>query len=1596
MISLRVFDNHSDYDYFAEHELVNLNKRHHNVSLCRSDYTTHFNPKHKGATVFSVEGGSNVVSETSQYVALADGRAITPDTWSVISGGTYATIDSGGTLTVGSTANNSSVTIQATYGDLTATKELTVTYKSGSTAETTTETVVDSSGHTTTTTTTVTENSDGTTTTQSTSIVYDTNGEPIEKTNEGTDSSGNITVQEIEYGENGEEIVVSYDIDTSGSQSGSKNFNGDGINTEYYAFDMTHGFVLDLDFTIDFAHQPTEPDAGGNHHHVLTAKRADPSPWYGFQIRHSNSNKYVQLGTQFSTGSNTNTTISPQSLTGNIATYSLTITYDPLAGSNTFVCYDNIAGSSVYTSNGVFPDLEELRYLKVMLGYAVKPDETPYRYSNINVSNFSIRRLSYVETPTITCDGMSVSISCGTAGTTIYYRLNQVGVYSAYTTPIVITADTVVQAYAMLGDEKSKVAFHNCIFDNGVDAPRIYCDGEMVSIDCDTPSVDIYYRFNQSGNFSAYTESFAITATTVVEAYSYLNGLSSSTVSETCTYSPIVLVAPVISCNGDTVTITCETPNASIYYNVDGGSYASYTTSFTITADTVVQAYSSYRGNISSVVTQNCIYNPIHDYSQDYLTFRVISNGTIAWKAYGSGYNKAIQYSINNGSWTSITASSTPATISVSANDVVRFKGTNTTYAGSKSNYAGFDGGTAYFDIEGNILSLIYGDDFVGKTTFSGGTYNFCSIFKQSNVISAENLILLPTTLTNYCYRAMFSYCVSLTTPPQLPATTLAQGCYWYMFEACAITEAPELPATTLVKECYGNMFNACTNLNNIKCMATNVASPPTSALTNWVINVAATGTFIKDGNTTWSRGNSGVPNGWTIFDDADVSAPVIAYDGFDEITITCATAGANIFYKLNQDTGFTNYTTAITITADTIVHAYSEFGGQTSMTVSQQCAYVSDVPLEASNRNLEYWTYGGQSITTPYSINAIDGHSSSYSKGTFNLETSFALRSAQPAYLWFQHADQTADIYVDNVKVETHWGGYTSFFSDISNYVHSGTNNIKVALCNTTRNTIAPAAGDFNFNATLGNVKLLTSPYLPSMSYGYDGFHVTSNVSSASATINVKTTIPTGATVVCTISGTNCNYTATSASTASEMTFTTTITNPHLWNGTVDPYLYNITLEIYHGSDLYHRFQRPYGLRYYEYVINDTVKYGTAGNPYTGFLLNGSPYLLRGVCMHDDLAEKANALNASDYTQEFNIIQELGCNFIRLAHYPHPKEVYDWCDQLGIVVQTEAPCVNKLQSTMPADYYTHLEGQYTDMVNQHYNHPCILFWGLSNETTTDDQSFGKTKIEGYTSLIKSLDTERMVGYVMSHSYNDPYGYYGSPSGIDWVGGNIYVGWYIDKATNDPTSQINTRIDKTITKKGMALAFSEYGCGGTQRCHSDDPQTTTTKGNYERHDIEYQMWLHEGHIASIKNFPQLLFTGQWQLFDIAVANRNEGYTICLDGVNTSVDDDLRRLNNKGLVERDHVTKKDTFYLYKAWWNPTPFVHICGKEYTKTADRVIKCYTNGTGTFTLYKNNVSVATATATNNILEFTAQNFSSGDVIRVDGTGISDTFTFS
>ena len=261
---------------------------------------------------------------------------------------------------------------------------------------------------------------------------------------------------------------------------------------------------------------------------------------------------------------------------------------------------------------------------------------------------------------------------------------------------------------------------------------------------------------------------------------------------------------------------------------------------------------------------------PPHDYSQDYLTFRAKDEPVVFSFTPTSG--NVISFSYDGWTWTEITSGHA---VVVSSGHDVMWKG-NMTPIDEPNNYGigtfrargtdSFDD-TGEFDVEGNIMSLLYGDNFSGQTSLSGKDMAFGELFYQCRGLqNAENLVLPATTLSEGCYYEMFFGCTSLTTAPQLPATTLATTCYAYMFNGCtSLTTAPELPATTLANWCYNGMFSGCTSLNYIKCLATNKSA--TYCTSYWVRNVASTGTFVKASGVSWPSGTSGIPNNWTVQD---------------------------------------------------------------------------------------------------------------------------------------------------------------------------------------------------------------------------------------------------------------------------------------------------------------------------------------------------------------------------------------------------------------------------------------------------------------------------------------------------------------------------------------------------------------------------------------------------------------------------------------------------------------------------------------------------------------------------------------------------------
>ena len=199
-----------------------------------------------------------------------------------------------------------------------------------------------------------------------------------------------------------------------------------------------------------------------------------------------------------------------------------------------------------------------------------------------------------------------------------------------------------------------------------------------------------------------------------------------------------------------------------------------------------------------------------HDFSKDYFRFRALENGT--FKFNGTSAN-TVQYSIDSGSnW--ITLANNTNSPTVQSGNEIWWKSTM-----AYEHLIGRFSSSGRFNVEGNIMSLLYGDNFRDKTDLTGKIAVFDSLFSAcTGVTSAENLILPATTLDDACYSKMFLKCSSLTLPPKiLPATTLVDGCYYMMFQGCtSLTSVPELPATTLAPLCYTYMFSTCKSLTKV------------------------------------------------------------------------------------------------------------------------------------------------------------------------------------------------------------------------------------------------------------------------------------------------------------------------------------------------------------------------------------------------------------------------------------------------------------------------------------------------------------------------------------------------------------------------------------------------------------------------------------------------------------------------------------------------------------------------------------------------------------------------------------------------------------
>lgn len=544
------------------------------------------------------------------------------------------------------------------------------------------------------------------------------------------------------------------------------------------------------------------------------------------------------------------------------------------------------------------------------------------------------------------------------------------------------------------------------------------------------------------------------------------------------------------------------------------------------------------------------------------------------------------------------------------------------------------------------------------------------------------------------------------------------------------------------------------------------------------------------------------------------------------------------------------------------------------------------------------------EQIELPHTWNAVDGHDGSqYDRGAYWYVTEFDTPH-QPVtggkvYIEVGAASLISEVWVNGKHAGSHRGGYSAFRVNVTEHCVPNGRNVLAILCdNTYSDKIYPQRADFTFYGGLYRgvrlVSVAASHFTLDM-LGGSGVFVDSTPCEGGAEVEVRahlTDVGENQTVGLQIIDADSKVVAEAWAFAKEETgLKVFLPDARLWQGVDDPYLYTAKLQLVSYNEVVDEVSESFGIRSFSV------------DKERGFILNGKPYPLRGVCRHQDRLYKGNALTREEHFEDAQIIADMGANCVRLAHYQQSHDIYEACDRLGLVVWAEIPY---FVQSWDDDAHKTAVNEIKEMVIQNYNHPSICFWGLSNEILMGGNDHPKL-IQCHQDLsdaVRSIDTGRLT--VIAHEYGTPWDHKLHDIS-DVQGWNHYFGWY-----RGPMSELEEWLDEYHSKYPERLvSVSEYGCDGMLPYHSEDP----AKMDYTE---EYQALIHEHACEVFAARPWIWGTFVWNMFDFGSSFRREGGT--------------RGRNNKGLVTMDRKIKKDAYYVYKAWFSKDSFVHIAGKRF----------------------------------------------------------------
>ena len=594
------------------------------------------------------------------------------------------------------------------------------------------------------------------------------------------------------------------------------------------------------------------------------------------------------------------------------------------------------------------------------------------------------------------------------------------------------------------------------------------------------------------------------------------------------------------------------------------------------------------------------------------------------------------------------------------------------------------------------------------------------------------------------------------------------------------------------------------------------------------------------------------------------------------------------------------------------------------------------------------------EAVNLPHCWNAVDGQDggNDYFRGTCCYAKQIEeLPEAQKYYLEIQGANSSADVYLDGKHLAHHDGGYSTWRVDIT---ENPKGLIAILVDNAPNDKVYPQMADFTFYGGLYrdvNVICVQDSHFDLDYYGGPGIAVTPVMEEADAKTTVEvfvTNYKEGQSFRYTLTNQEGEVIATHETAATKMNFR--IKNAHLWHGRKDPYLYSMKAELLENGEVIDAVSTRFGCRSYKI------------DPENGFILNGEEYPLRGVSRHQDRWGVGNALTHENHIEDMDLICEVGATTIRLAHYQHDQYFYDLCDEKGMIIWAEIPYISNHMPTGRENTISQMK----ELITQNYNHPSIVVWGISNEISIGGAT--PDLLENHhilNNLCHKMDATRPTTMAVVSMCSMDNEYVRIP---DTVSYNHYFGWY-----GGETSMNGPWFDKFHAKyPNQPIGCSEYGCEALN-WHTSDPK----QGDYTE---EYQAYYHEELIKQLFTRKYLWATHVWNMFDFGADARAEG------GENGQ--------NHKGLITFDRSYKKDSFYAYKAWLNPEPMVHICGKRYVDRVEDVTKVtvYSNSP-TVELFANGESLGVQESDNHFFYFDVPNVGETTLVAKAGELTDESF---